>query len=213
MKVKVSASLLACDKNKIIEEVKKLKENNVDCVHFDVMDNVFVPNTSFNDDTFKRIREYTSLPFEIHLMVENPNNYINDYGNNKEDIIIIHYECFSEEKDLLACINNIKLHHRVGLSIKPNTPVEKIKEYLKYLDYVLIMSVEPGFGGQKFMPSALEKIKELKSYQKDYHYVIEVDGGINDITSKLCNEAGVDILVSGSYLFKGNMKEKVESLK
>ncbi|CDC45635.1 ribulose-phosphate 3-epimerase [Firmicutes bacterium CAG:449] len=213
MKIKVSASLLACDKNKIIEEVKKLKENNVDCVHFDVMDNVFVPNTSFNDDTFKRIREYTSLPFEIHLMVENPNNYINDYGNNKEDIIIIHYECFSEEKDLLACINNIKLHHKVGLSIKPNTPVEKIKEYLKYLDYVLIMSVEPGFGGQKFMPSALEKIKELKSYQKDYHYVIEVDGGINDITSKLCNEAGVDILVSGSYLFKGNMKEKVESLK
>lgn len=213
MKIKVSASLLACDKNKIIEEVKKLKENNVDCVHFDVMDNVFVPNTSFNDDTFKRIREYTSLPFEIHLMVENPNNYINDYGNNKEDIIIIHYECFSEEKYLLACINNIKLHHKVGLSIKPNTPVEKIKEYLKYLDYVLIMSVEPGFGGQKFMPSALEKIKELKSYQKDYHYVIEVDGGINDITSKLCNEAGVDILVSGSYLFKGNMKEKVESLK
>lgn len=213
MKIKVSASLLACDKNKIIEEVKKLKENNVDCVHFDVMDNVFVPNTSFNDDTFKRIREYTSLPFEIHLMVENPNNYINDYGNNKEDIIIIHYECFSEEKDLLACINNIKLHHKVGLSIKPNTPVEKIKEYLKYLDYVLIMSVEPGFGGQKFMPSALEKIKELKSYQKDYHYVIEVDGGINDITSKLCNQAGVDILVSGSYLFKGNMKEKVESLK
>ncbi len=213
MKIKVSASLLACDKNKIIEEVKKLKENNVDYVHFDVMDNVFVPNTSFNDDTFKRIREYTSLPFEIHLMVENPNNYINDYGNNKEDIIIIHYECFSEEKDLLACINNIKLHHKVGLSIKPNTPVEKIKEYLKYLDYVLIMSVEPGFGGQKFMPSALEKIKELKSYQKDYHYVIEVDGGINDITSKLCNEAGVDILVSGSYLFKGNMKEKVESLK
>ena len=213
MKIKVSASLLACDKNKIIEEVKKLKENNVDCVHFDVMDNVFVPNTSFNDDTFKRIREYTSLPFEIHLMVENPNNYINDYGNNKEDIIIIHYECFSEEKDLLACINNIKLHHKVGLSIKPNTPVEKIKEYLKYLDYVLIMSVEPGFGGQKFMPSALEKIKKLKSYQKDYHYVIEVDGGINDITSKLCNEAGVDILVSGSYLFKGNMKEKVESLK
>ena len=213
MKIKVSASLLACDKNKIIEEVKKLKENNVDCVHFDVMDNVFVPNTSFNDDTFKRIREYTSLPFEIHLMVENPNNYINDYGNNKEDIIIIHYECFSEEKDLLACINNIKLHHKVGLSIKPNTPVEKIKEYLKYLDYVLIMSVEPGFGGQKFIPSALEKIKELKSYQKDYHYVIEVDGGINDITSKLCNEAGVDILVSGSYLFKGNMKEKVESLK
>lgn len=213
MKIKVSASLLACDKNKIIEEVKKLKENNVDCVHFDVMDNVFVPNTSFNDDTFKRIREYTSLPFEIHLMVENPNNYINDYGNNKEDIIIIHYECFSEEKDLLACINNIKLHHKVGLSIKPNTPVEKIKEYLKYLDYVLIMSVEPGFGGQKFMPSALEKIKELKSYQKAYHYVIEVDGGINDITSKLCNEAGVDILVSGSYLFKGNMKEKVESLK
>lgn len=213
MKIKVSASLLACDKNKIIEEVKKLKKNNVDCVHFDVMDNVFVPNTSFNDDTFKRIREYTSLPFEIHLMVENPNNYINDYGNNKEDIIIIHYECFSEEKDLLACINNIKLHHKVGLSIKPNTPVEKIKEYLKYLDYVLIMSVEPGFGGQKFMPSALEKIKELKSYQKDYHYVIEVDGGINDITSKLCNEAGVDILVSGSYLFKGNMKEKVESLK
>lgn len=213
MKIKVSASLLACDKNKIIEEVKKLKENNVDYVHFDVMDNVFVPNTSFNDDTFKRIREYTSLPFEIHLMVENPNNYINDYGNNKEDIIIIHYECFSEEKDLLACINNIKLHHKVGLSIKPNTPVEKTKEYLKYLDYVLIMSVEPGFGGQKFMPSALEKIKELKSYQKDYHYVIEVDGGINDITSKLCNEAGVDILVSGSYLFKGNMKEKVESLK
>lgn len=211
--IKVSASLLAANKDDIENEVKKLEKNNVDVVHFDVMDNIFVNNTSFLDDTFHKIRTYTSLPFEIHLMVKDPLNYLDKYDFSNEDIIIVHYECFSSSDEIIDCLKKIKIKHKVGLCIKPKTDVKVLDEFLKYLDYVLIMSVEPGFGGQKFMESALSKIEYLSKVKDKYHFVIEVDGGIDNYTSKLCIEKGIDILVSGSFLFKGNMLEKVESIK
>lgn len=212
MKKLISASLLAADRFNLDKELKRVEDNNIDLIHFDVMDNVFVPNTSFNDDTFKKIRHLSNIPFEIHLMVDNPFAYIDNYDYSSDDVIIVHYESFKNKEDLNVCLRRIKKHHKVGLSIKPMTSVEKILPYLDILDYVLVMSVEPGFGGQKFMDAALEKIYDLVQYRNDRKYLIEVDGGINESTSKACFEAGADILVSGSYLFEGDMKSKKESL-
>ena len=211
--IKVSASLLAANKEDIINETIRLKNNGVDCVHFDVMDNVFVNNTSFMDDTFFKIRKYTTLPFEIHLMVHNPIDYLDKYDYSSDDVIIVHYECFSSKEDIIDCLKKIKEKHKAGISIKPNTKVEVLDDFLIYFDYILIMSVEPGFGGQKFMVSALDKIKYLSNKKKEYHYVIEVDGGIDNLTAPLCIENGIDILVSGSYLFKGDMIKKVGMIK
>ena len=211
--VLISASMLACDKNHILDELKRVIDSGIEFIHFDVMDHKFVPNSSFNDDTFSKIRQYSSIPFEIHLMVENPFDYINLYGDYNEDVIIVHYESFSNKDELLKCLMEIKKHHRVGISIKPNTNVEVLDDFLYLLDYVLIMSVEPGFGGQKFLPSALNKISYLSKKQKEYHFLIEVDGGINNETGPLCMKAGCDILVSGSYLFKGDMFKNVEGLR
>lgn len=213
MDVLVSASLLAANKDCLIDELDRVNKSKVDFVHFDVMDGAFVNNISFNDDSFDKIRKYSSLRFEIHLMVDNPFDYIDKYSYSKDDVIIIHYESFKNEDDLLRCILKIKENHLVGLSFKPNTKVEKIERFLKYLDYVLVMSVEPGFGGQKFLESSLDKISLLKKKRNGYRYLIEVDGGINNETGPRCVNAGVDILVSGSYIFKGDMSEKVRSLR
>ena len=213
MKNLVSASLLACNKEKIIEEVSSLQQNGVDIVHFDVMDGKFVNNISFNDDTFHKIRKYTTLPFEIHLMVNNPLEYISKYEYSSNDVIIVHYEAFNNDEDVISCLEKINLSHKSGISFKPHTDITKIDKFLPYVDYVLVMSVEPGFGGQSFIENSVEKIKYFASKKKSYHYVIEVDGGINDLTYKKCVEAGVDILVSGSFLFKGDMVKKVEAIK
>lgn len=213
MKSKVSASLLACNKEKIIDEVQSLENNGVDFVHFDVMDGKFVNNVSFNDDTFQKIRKYSSLPFEIHLMVENPLDYLDRYNFSQEDVLIVHYESFSDEESLISCLIKIKEHHKVGLTFKPKTDYLKVERLLKYLDYLLIMSVEPGFGGQSFLNDSLEKIAYFAKLKNQYHYQIEVDGGINDLTAQKCIISGADILVSGSYLFKENMKERVKLIK
>jgi len=213
MDVLISASLLAANKNCLIDELDRVEKSQVDFVHFDVMDGSFVNNISFNDDTFNKIRKHSSLRFEIHLMVNNPFDYIDKYSYSKDDVIIIHYESFDNDQDLLKCILKIKENHLVGLSFKPNTEVERIERFLEYLDYVLVMSVEPGFGGQKFLENSLNKITLLKKKRDRYHYLIEVDGGINNETGKRCVDAGVDILVSGSYIFKGDMITKVRSLR
>ena len=209
----ISASMLACDKANTLKELQRVIDSGIELIHFDVMDNIFVPNTSFIDDTFNTIRPHSSIPFEIHLMVDNPFDYINQYGDYKDDVIIVHYESFKDIKDLYRCIKEIKNHHRVGISIKPNTSVTVLDEFLLLLDYVLIMSVEPGFGGQKFLESALNKIAYLSNKQKEYNFLIEVDGGINNETGPLCMKEGCDILVSGSYLFKGDMVKNAEGLR
>ena len=209
----ISTSVLAADKTKLIDELKRCENSNIDFIHFDVMDNKFVPNTSFDDDTFEKVRKHCSLLFEVHLMVNNPYDYIDRYEYNNDDVIIVHYEQFATKEDLYNCILYIKNNHRVGVSIKPATDVRVLDDFLHLLDYVLIMSVEPGFGGQKFMPIALDKIKYLSDKQDEYNFLIEVDGGINDITYKDCLLNGCDILVSGSYLFKGDMKLNQEKIR
>lgn len=209
----ISASLLAADKSRLAEELHRIENSGIELIHFDVMDHLFVPNLSFFDDTFSTIRAFASLPFEIHLMVEHPEDFIDRYGDRKEDVIIVHYEGFESEDQLEICLKNIRKKHRAGISLKPGTDVRVLDRFLSDVDYVLVMSVEPGFGGQKFQPSALEKIRYLKERQKDHKYLIEVDGGINAETAESCVRAGCDILVSGSYLFSGDMKENAEAIR
>lgn len=209
--MKVSASLLAANKQDLINELKRVENAGIDLLHFDVMDNVFVPNTSFNDDTFSNIRKHFKGIFEVHLMVKNPLDYINKYPFSAEDVIIVHYECFESNEACLTCLNEIKKTHKVGLSIKPKTDVKVLLPFLSILDYILIMSVEPGFGGQKFMEDQISKTTYLTSIQNQYHYVIEIDGGINKDTIHFVKDS-VDIVVSGSYLFKGDMKSNAEAL-
>lgn len=212
-KILISASLLAADKARLSEELHRVENSGIELIHFDVMDHKFVPNLSFFDDTFFKIREFAYRPFEIHLMVEHPENFIDRYGDHKEDVIIVHYEGFENEDQIADCLKNIRKKHRAGISLKPGTDVRVLNRFLSEVDYVLVMSVEPGFGGQKFLPPALEKIKYLKEKQKDHNYLIEVDGGINAETASACVRAGCDILVSGSYLFSGDMKYNAEVIR
>ena len=196
---------------------KQLEIVNEKCkwIHFDVMDGHFVPNISFGPDIFKAFRHNSSLFMDVHLMVSDP-VFIGDmFVKAGADGITFHFEACD---DIYACLDTIahfkNLHVKVGVSIKPGTSVEQIIPLLKYVDLVLVMSVEPGFGGQSFNPSALDKITELKEIRNDRRYLIEVDGGINENTANLCRGAGADVLVAGSYVFKAeNRQEAIDSLK
>jgi len=208
----VVPSLLAA--KKIVEEAKVLENIENVWLHFDVMDGKFVPNTSFSLDDLKTMKENTSLFLDVHLMIENPEVHFIDYVNNGADLVTIHYEATNDLESLIKDIK--KSGVKVGVSIKPNTSEDLIIPYLKDLDLVLIMSVEPGFGGQSFIPSALDKINKLRKVIDDNNYkcLIEVDGGINKETGELCKKAGVDILVAGSYLFgKEDILNRIEDLK
>ena len=212
----VAASILSADFKRLEEEIKPLKSEGVDYLHFDVMDGHFVNNISFGSYVLSCIKDSTTLIKDVHLMITNPNKYIDDFIKAGAELITFHFEAV-EKREIIPLINKIKENNvKVGLSIKPNTKVEEVLEFLPYLDLVLIMSVEPGFGGQKFIESSLSKIKELDDLRKEnnYSYLIEIDGGINENTSKGCIENGVDILVSGSYIFKSeNRKESISKLK
>ncbi len=212
----VAASILSADFRKLEEEIIPLKEEGVDYLHFDVMDGHFVNNISFGSYVLNCIKDSTSLIKDVHLMISNPNKYIDDFIKAGADLITFHYEALSKN-EIVPLINKIKENNvKVGMAIKPNTEIKEVLEYLYLLDLVLVMSVEPGFGGQKFMDNSVNKIKELNELKihNNYHYLIEVDGGINDNTSKKCIENGVDILVSGSYIFKSkNRKDSISKLK
>lgn len=212
--VKISPSLLSANFAKLGQEVKKITEAGADLIHFDVMDGHFVPNITFGPMILKSIRKYSHLPFEAHLMITNPEKYWKDFADAGADIIGIHIEC---EIDHLSIIKEIqKYGKKVSIVINPPTPVEKIYPFLKYVDIVLIMTVNPGFGGQKFIYEVVEKIKKVDEYRKKekLSFEIEVDGGINSETSKIVIENGADILVAGFYIFSGkNYKEKIESLR
>lgn len=211
--MKVSPSILACDFSVLKEEIDSIVVAS-DYLHIDVMDGTFVPNITFGPGLIKDIRKHYDIVFDVHLMISNPIDYIDDFANAGSDIITFHFESNS---DVLETINKIKsLNKKVGLSIKPKTKLEEIIPYLKYLDLVLIMSVEPGFGGQKFDSSSLEKITKLKEIKlnENMNYEIEVDGGINDQTIDLVKAAGVEVVVAGSYVFNSsNRIEKINSLK
>jgi len=215
-KVRISASILAADFKNLDKEIKRSHQAKVDWLHFDVMDGVFVNNISFGIPVLKSISCYPIFK-DVHLMIVHPEKYVDEFIKAGADLITFHLEAMKYKKDVKALINHI--HDQgvcVGISIKPSTPVEDVLPYLKDIDLVLVMSVEPGFGGQKFMESSLAKISELDAYiiEHQLETMIEVDGGINDVTSTQVKNAGVDVIVAGSYLFKSeNMKESVKLLK
>ncbi len=209
--MKVSPSILACDFSKLKEEIKSIE--NADLVHLDVMDGVFVPNITFGPFMVETIRKLTNLPLESHLMIIDPLKYIEAFAKAGSDIIIFHVE---SKTDILKAIKKVKsLNLKVGLSLNPETPIRTLLPYFELLDMVLVMSVNPGFYGQKFMPQVLPKLEKLKEIRdsKGYKFLIEVDGGINEETAKLVSPY-VDIVVSAAYIFSAeNRAERIDNLK
>ena len=200
--IKVSPSMLACDFTKYGQEIEKITKAGAEYVHLDVMDGVFVPNISFGIPVLKDLNKYTDMPIDVHLMIEEPHRYIKQFAENGADYITIHVEA---ESDIDGTLDTIKSYGVIpALSVKPNTPAEAVFPYLEKLGMILVMSVEPGFGGQSFMPSAIEKVRILReecNRRGLTDMLIEVDGGINLETGKLVVDAGADVLVAGSSLF------------
>ena len=215
-KIQISPSILSADFSQLGEEIKKLEESGADMIHVDVMDGHFVPNLTIGPSVIKSLKKNCSIPFDVHLMISPVHKYIEAYSDAGADIITIHPEATD---DLSASIKKIKnLGKKVGVSLNPETKVSVIKDYLNQINLVLIMSVNPGFGGQKFMPEVLDKIKDLKKLQikQNLNFDIEIDGGINFENSKTAVDAGANILVSGTTIFKsnnGDIKKNIELLK
>jgi ribulose-phosphate 3-epimerase len=215
-KIQISPSILSADFSQLGNEIKRLEEGGADMIHVDVMDGHFVPNLTMGPQIIKSLRQYTKLPFDVHLMISPVHKYIKDYADAGANIITIHPEATENLKDSITLIKS--LNKKVGISLNPETKIDLIVDLLNEIDLILIMSVNPGFGGQKFMPEVLKKIKELKKIKdKDnIEFDIEIDGGINFDNNKLAIEAGANILVSGTTIFKnnnGNIKKNIDLLK
>ena len=215
-KIQISPSILSADFSQLGNEIKKLEQGGADLIHVDVMDGHFVPNLTIGPPVIKNLRKYTKLPFDVHLMISPVHEYIKNYANAGADIITIHPEATENLKESISLIK--KFGKKVGVSLNPKTEINTLIGEIDNIDLILVMSVNPGFGGQKFMPEVLDKIKELKRIRDEnqYHFDIEVDGGINFSNSKIVLEAGADILVSGTTVFKendGNIKTNIEKLK
>jgi len=215
-KIQISPSILSADFSQLGNEIKKLEKAGADMIHVDVMDGHFVPNLTIGPPVIKALRSNTKLPFDVHLMISPVHKYIKDYADAGANIITIHPEATDNLKESIKHIKN--LGKKVGVSLNPDTQINIIKDFLTKINLVLIMSVYPGFGGQKFIPNVLDKIKELKIIKdkQNLNFDIEVDGGINFDNSKLVIDAGANILVSGTTIFKsnqGNMKKNIDILK
>lgn len=208
----VAPSILSSDFANLEKEINRIEKAGANWVHVDVMDGHFVPNLTIGAPVVKALRKVTGMTLDVHLMISNPEKYIKDFALAGSDIITFHYEATLEKtQEVIDLIKSFG--KKAGLSIKPKTEVSAIKQYLKDVDLVLVMTVEPGFGGQKFMPECAEKIKELKELVSENTH-IEVDGGINDKTGKICTTYGADALVTGSYVFSAeDISKAIESLR
>ncbi len=214
--IQISPSILSADFSQLGAEIKRLEEGGADMIHVDVMDGHFVPNLTIGPPVIKALRKHCSLKFDVHLMISPVHKYIKAYADAGADIITIHPEATQNLGDSIKTIQY--LEKKVGVSLNPESKIELISEYLEQIDLVLIMSVNPGFGGQKFMPEVLDKIKQLKKIQeeKKISFDIEIDGGINFENCKVAIEAGANILVSGTTIFKsngGDIKKNINLLK
>ena len=215
-KIQISPSILSADFSQLGNEIKRLNDAGADMIHVDVMDGHFVPNLTIGPPVIKALKKNSLVPFDVHLMISPVHKYIEAYANAGADIITIHPEATDDLQKSIEKIKEFKI--KVGVSLNPETKVDVIKKNLSQIDLVLIMSVNPGFGGQKFMPEVLNKIKELVKIRKNEKLIfdIEIDGGINFDNSKLAIEAGANILVSGTTIFKsndGNIKKNIDLLR
>ncbi|SIS37798.1 ribulose-phosphate 3-epimerase [Salimicrobium flavidum] len=212
---KIAPSILASDFANLEAEIKEVEQAGADYIHVDVMDGKFVPNISIGVPVVEAIRPVTSLPLDVHLMIDEPENYVEAFANAGASIITVHQEATSHLHRTVQLIKSKGV--KPGVVINPATPVELIKPILRDIDLVLIMTVNPGFGGQDFISEALEKVKQLDTWRKEeseYTYEIEVDGGVNQHTSLLCKQQGADVLVAGSAIFKReNRKEAIEDIR
>ena len=214
--IKISPSILSADFSKLGNEIESLEKAGADLIHIDVMDGHFVPNITIGPDVINKLRKYTSLPFDVHLMISPVHDFIKNFAEAGADIITIHPEATNNIENSIKIIKSFK--KKVGISLNPETSVDQVLPILNLIDLVLIMSVNPGFGGQKFIKETLKKVEILRKEidNKKFKTLIEIDGGINFDNAKIAKKAGVDILVSGTTIFKengGNLKKNIQLLK